>query len=150
MYAFLDMCTWGHELLSACLTSNFHSLRFKKAHVCLFSTKPWREHGVGPRRLARPGTTPHRNVWNSPQQGLAHPCLLSLASMFVILSLHGLREIDGQTDRHKKNQKAGWWERNTWRIFSCDDVRLENASLFTTFKGKTFTLIGRRPRCWHL
>ncbi len=50
-----------------------------KAHVCLFSVKPRRERCVGAHRLARPGTTPHRNVWNYTQQGLAHPCLLSLA-----------------------------------------------------------------------
>lgn len=72
-----------------------------KARVCLFSAKPRRERCVGAHRLARPGTTPHRNVWNYTQQGLAHPCLLSLASLFVILSLHGLRDRDGQTDRQR-------------------------------------------------
>lgn len=29
-------------------------------------------------QLSRPWTTPHRNVWYYTQQGLAHPCLLSV------------------------------------------------------------------------
>lgn len=59
--------------------------------------KPRRERYVSAHQSALSGTTPHRNVWNSTQQGLAHPCLLSTVSVFVILPLHGLRGRDGQT-----------------------------------------------------
>lgn len=59
--------------------------------------KPWCERYVSAHQSALSGTTPHRNVWNSTQQGLAHPCLLSMVSVFVILPLHWLRGRDGQT-----------------------------------------------------
>lgn len=66
--------------VNACLfDTSFPPSAALKARVCLFSAKPRRERCVGAHRLASWGTTPHRNVWNYTQQGLAHPCLLSLA-----------------------------------------------------------------------
>lgn len=83
---FTDMCLSMHAPRSFALLYvntwlfgiNFPLSEALKASVCLLRAKPRRERCVGAHRLSRPWTTPHRNVWNYTQQGLAHPCLLSL------------------------------------------------------------------------
>lgn len=129
-YMFPDMSshaylgTWVPLYVNTCLFGISFPLSVAlKACVCLFSAKPRRERCVGAHRLARLGTTPHRNVWNYTQQGLAHPCLLSLASVFVILSPHWVRDRQLETKKHGsvylKALSQNYVRMPVWKNSSC-------------------------------
>ena len=108
--AYLEVCE--HLSLPPCVfdITFTHSLRSSKKAPCLFAQRkaPTRALRLRSPISPAPGTTPSRNVWNSTQQGLAHPCLLSLASVFVILSPCGALETrDGHADREGGGGKRG-------------------------------------------